>query len=146
MTGEQACEQFRPVVTHNANDLLWFYHSDSCSSDLVGVLGRYSGGNVFPSRQDAWAVSYRDKCHNISDTSLENAARRMQGLFAPEHLQVLYYHSDRCSSDLIAVTERSRGCDDVGPISEGVWGISRDGVCSDVDDSTFASICNRFGN
>lgn len=143
MDGAKACERFRAFATQNEYDLISHYRSDRCASDLVAVQDRYSQ-NVSNSGDSVWAVSHQGRCYNLEDTSLDQAAQRVRGLFAPEYSQITFHQSDSCNGNIIAILDRSQGCGSVGYISQSVWGISEGGRCTDIADASFEAACSRF--
>jgi hypothetical protein len=56
-----------------------------------------------------------------------------------------FYHSDNCSSDLIALAGNQTNCDQVGQrITTSVWGVKVGNKCIDIADQSFTPACKAF--
>jgi hypothetical protein len=157
-----ACRVFQ---AGQGNDVVQYYNSDSCSSDMVASL-RFTGKTDLDDQACAnaahyvnaqvWGVRLSGQCQNVADTTFTNACARFRaGLqpAAPHETNVAFYQSDSCSSDLIAVArlgeDPSRNQATCQRLAAGasaqVWGIRINGnACENIEDTTLLSACLRF--
>jgi len=68
-----ACVRFQAGIY----DTVPFYHSDSCSDDLLAIVGPYSDCDLMSRyvSSSVWGVETGGQCLNISDLSFPDACR-----------------------------------------------------------------------
>ena len=62
---------------------------------------------------------------------------------APPRYEIEMYHSDSCSSELIARVNATTNCRELGA-NQIVWGVKIDGVCQNITDMPMVSACEAF--
>lgn len=74
MSGAEVCQAF--VAAHNPN-ALELYKSDSCSSELVGMVDARTDCRSLPSKR-VWGIKRNGVCHDITDMDLPQACERFR--------------------------------------------------------------------
>jgi hypothetical protein len=121
-----------------------FYHSDSCTGELQAFVGEHTNCAELSSHVPGtvWGIKINGTCVDIADQSFVSACRAFQASSRP-HTTVLH-HSDTCGNgSALAYVDEQTDCEAID-VGNTVWGISRDGVCTDTVDLPFVTACNQF--
>lgn len=119
------------------------YHSDNCSSDLIANLRPGFDCSLIADKR-VWGIRINGQCEDISD--MDGSAACIAFKAAGSNRAIQLYHSDNCQDSLIATVDRRTDCSELARvISERVWGIRVDGVCSDISDTDIETACRTFG-
>lgn len=129
-----------PSNPGNSSDRIEFYHSDSCSSELVMIVDAWTDCDSLGS-SSVWGVKIRGVCSDIADTSAVKACKSFKALSQPQAVKI--YHSDSCSSELVAAVDRNTVCEDLRGLAN-AWAIQTNGQCQDISDTDIVTACNRF--
>jgi uncharacterized membrane protein len=140
MSAVTACQMYQNAGNPDA---IRVYKSDSCSSSLSGIFSTYSDCEALPatSGNDAWAVRLNGQCHDLSDMPVKMSCRAFKAASSPNNVRL--YHSDSCSSSLLAVIDRYTDCASLKGL-QNVWAVYMNGQCQDISDSEIVQVCNRF--
>jgi hypothetical protein len=134
-----ACTAFRAA---SSPDAITIHRSDTCAGELVAFAGEGTDCSSLGTAA-AYGISYHGKCYDIADTSASQACTQYAS-GGPSG--VVLYRSDRCTSDLVGIVGPTTNCTAYGrAVSGAVYGVSIEGVCTDIADTDTASACTRYG-
>ena len=119
-----------------------FFRSDSCSSELVGVVNPTTDCNRFSPTEKVWAIRVNGQCQDIDDTTAQNACRMYQNAGNKEAVKV--YRSDSCSDSLSGIFSSYTNCDTLSDSGNSAWAIMVNNQCKDVADTTLKKSCIAF--
>jgi hypothetical protein len=135
--GEFVCQAFKSASDPSAVAL---YHSDSCSGSLVGFTSPYTNNCSLFAGKSIWGIKVNGQCINISDIDGNNACELFKAGVATSSIKL--YHSDSCSSSLIATMNPYTVCEDLGRwTNEQVWGAMINGECKNIQDTDVVTAC-----
>ena len=118
------------------------YHSDRCTSDLIGRVSNTTNcQDAFAGAATTWGVKIDGQCMDISDISSIKACELFKGASTTSGVKI--YHSDRCSSDLLAIVSYATDCQTLAGLPA-AWGIESNGQCTDISDMSAVAACERF--
>lgn len=141
MSAEKACQLFKDFAEAPSNAMK-LYHSDSCSSGLIGILTSYSDCESMDSgNNNVWAVEMNGSCQNISDTSPARACRALKAAQSSNAIKI--YNSDSCSGSLVAYVDSRTRCEGLRGMPD-AWGVMINGQCQNIADTDIVSACQRF--
>lgn len=118
------------------------FRSDSCGSDLVGIVNPTTDCGRFSTTDKVWGIRVNGKCQDIDDTTAQNACRMYQNAGNTEAVKV--YKSDSCSDSLSAIFSTYSNCDSVSDSGNNAWAIMVGNQCMDISDTTLKKSCNAF--
>lgn len=128
-----------PPVNGSQVDL---YHSDSCSGELLGRVNSYTQcESAFGSSQSTWAVKIDGQCMDVSDMPSVKACEIFKGSNLSRGVKI--FHSDSCSSNLLAIVNYTTNCSSLEGLSS-AWAIEVNGQCQDISDMPAVQACERF--
>jgi len=115
------------------------YKNDSCSNNLVAMIGPNSNCERFAKRgSSAWAIRYRGKCHDFSDVNLYSACLRFQGR------DVKVYKNDSCSGSLVAIIGPNSECEKFPKGGSNAWAVWHNGKCHNITDTSIKKVCYQY--
>ena len=121
------------------------YHSDSCSSNLIASVSEYTNCDALESSGTAaWGIKINGVCHNISDMSVAKACQTFGAGSSRETIEV--YHSDSCSSNLLAFFSPETNCEAQPDTGSDAWAIKVGGVCKNISDMSLKNACVQFAS
>ena len=114
------------------------YRSDTCSSSFVAAVDEATDCDRLATAGSAWGVKVNGQCMDIADTTAVLACKNLKALAQSEAIS--FYHSDNCSSDLVAAATRNSICSDFDA-NKSIWGVKVEGRCIDISDTSLGKVC-----
>lgn len=118
------------------------FRSDSCGSDLVGIVNPTTDCNRFNTADRVWAIRVNGKCQDIDDTTAHHACLMYQNAGNPQAVKV--YRSDSCRDSLSAIFSTYTNCEAMSDAGNNAWAIMVGGQCRDIADTTLKKSCHAF--
>jgi len=113
--------------------------TDSCSGSPIAVVRENTRCENF-GNESVWSIAINGACQDVPDTTLREACRTYKG--AASASIKIYSSSDRCSGEVGAYVSPSTNCASLG--NGPAWSVMKDGVCTDIRDTTLAEACRQF--
>jgi hypothetical protein len=119
--------------------VLLYGRSDSCSGSPIAAVRENTRCESLGT-DSVWSISVNGECSDVPDTNLRDACTKYKGALG-NGFQI-YSRSDSCSGEVGAWVNASTNCDSLG--SGSAWSVKKNGVCTDIRDTTLADACRQF--
>lgn len=126
---------------YNPGGQVEMYRSDSCSSDLVGVVNPGTNCSSYNGASDVWSIKVNGQCTNTLDMSAVQACETFKNANNQQTLRI--FRSDSCSSDLSAVVTAYTDCETLSS-SNNAWGVVINGQCRNLSDTSPKMACRSL--